>query len=589
MARKKYPDDPRNFEGMSDDYIIQVITEDMERAYRFQRPFFEKFAEYYKLYNSEIDSDHKRADGANLFIPYIYNIVETMVPRILNSILETKPLISYKPVNVDDIDKARKMTALVAYQMKQFMKASTRLYEIIKSSMMYGTAISKQTWKYETKQVVKRKLEKTPVTLDSGEVINVEQMQPYTEEVVVYDAPDIKNIPLESFFFDPAYTDIDESPFACHEYFKEKHELIAGEEAGLYKNTRKLSAGESFDGALYDRLEDHHESIGNMRDGVRIWEYWTNDFKVLVANKTTVIMCIPNPYYTKRKMFTKWCPIPMANEFYGKSPIETLRDLQYELNTMRSQRIDNISLAINRMFYINRNADIDVTQLKSRPNGYIEVDDMANDIREITFNDVTGSAYKDEEIIKTDMDVTSGVHSYDRGQNPQRRDTATVASLLTSASSERFKLQAMMLAEDPVTDIGKQFADLNKQFLSDDTFIRITDEGGGEMYEQITFADIDTEFDVVAVGASVDSTANKEVRQAQLVQLLNIAAGIPEINKVELAKEIFRAFEIKNVDDMFQEVPPEMMEEPEGPASDATGLYPQVGGVGALQGMMQNM
>ena len=104
MARKKKSFDPRNFGGRSDTEIMKIIEEDMKRSEEFQQPYFDKFALYFQQYNCVTET--KRSDGANLFIPYIYNIIETALPKILGSVFESKPFITYKPIGSDDDMKA---------------------------------------------------------------------------------------------------------------------------------------------------------------------------------------------------------------------------------------------------------------------------------------------------------------------------------------------------------------------------------------------------------------------------------------------------------------------------------------------------
>lgn len=555
MARKKIPDNPRDFEGQNDDYIIEVVTEDVKRAEEFMAPYMAKFKTYNDAYNAVIPKERMRETGANLSIPYIYSTVETALPKIINSVFDSKPYITYKAVSSGNEDKARNLTNLIDYQMRQKMKAAGTLYDIFKSALIDGTAISKQTWKLKTKIVIERQPDTEEVQLESGEMQTIEVMVPQEIEKVIYDAPDMKQIPLGQFLFDPAYSTIEDSPFACHTYYMEMHELKAGAKSGKegedkYTNVKKINTEAMTD---TDHFGEPNKR-GNMRDGVLIWEYWTDGWKVMIANKNTVVQSMPNPYYHRTKPFTKWSTTPVPGAFFGKSMVEALIDLSHELNTLRSQRLDNVSFAINRMFLINKNADIDTKQLTSRPNGFIEVDDIENDIREMIMADVTSSAYRDEEVVKGDMDVTSGVHSYDRGQNPARRDTATVASLLTSASSERFKLQAIMMEEDPLTDIGRQLAELNKQFLTDETFINIVGEDGVEETQAaLSFEDINLDYDVAAVSTAIEPSVNKEVRQSQLIQLLNVAASIEGVNTPELMREIFMAFEFKNANEMVLE------------------------------------
>lgn len=589
MPRKKVqktPINPRNFEGMDDEYILSIVVEDKKRCETFIAPMMAKFKEYQDGYDAFIRPEDKREYGANLNIPYIYSTVETALPKLLNSIFTSKPFISYKPVYEGTQEKADYMTALIDYQFRRKIKSSVLFYEVFKDTMILGTGITKQSWRRTEKSVQKRMPIEREIELPDGTVTQVTVDAPQKVNKVTYDAPDIINIPLKDFRFDPAYSQIYDMPWCGYEYPTELWKLHEGAENKKYKNLDKISTENT-----QDVTTDPFASKADMRNGVKIFDYWTDEWHVVVANDNVVILVEENPYFHGCKPFTKWVMIPKPNNFYGKSTVDTLLTLSSELNTLRSQRLDNVSMAINRMFLINKQSTIDVAQLQSRPNGFIEVDDIENDIVELKMADVTSSAYSDEKIVKEDMDVTSGIHSYDRGNTPERKDTATVASLLSTASSERFKLQAIMMEESPLSDIGFQLAELNKQFITDEVFITITGQSGKEEEMVITFDDIDTELDVIAVGTAIEPSVNKEVRQSQLIQLLNTAATIPEVNKVELVKEILKVFEFKNAEDMVQEVPPEIPAEeiaPEEAGGEAQGLYPQLGGVGGLGNYLQN-
>ena len=63
-----------------------------------------------------------------------------------------------------------------------------------------------------------------------------------------------------------------------------------------------------------------------------------------------------------------------------------MKDLQAELDTLRNQRIDNISFVLNRMWKVRKGADIDEAELVSRPHGIIRVDNP-DDVTELAMND----------------------------------------------------------------------------------------------------------------------------------------------------------------------------------------------------------
>lgn len=607
MAREKKPPlNPRDFYGQSDQYILETVTDDINRWKRYSQTYIEKMQEYYNDYQSQLDSNmvarNKQLNRASLYIPYIYSTIETAIPKIVNAIWDSKPLIVYRPVAEDAAPKADIMTNLVDFYMTQKMGAATVFYDLVKGALIYGTAITKQSWDKQERKMYRWADKEHEVEIDDedneGKKKKVKTKKKAKESYnrVMYDAPKMDYVNLSNFFFDPAFTTIDAAPFCGQMYYEELWRIKQKEKEGIYKNTKYLSGTD-----INDLPRDTTTEKGMMRDGVKIWEYWTNEWVVVIANETTVIRCDPNPYHHGRKPYVKWEVIPMPNEFYGKSTVETLQDLQRELNTIRMQRRDNINMALNRQYTVTRDSDIMPENMVSRPNNIIFVNTQ-EDVKALETPDVTSSAYQEEQVVKGDMDVVSGIHSYDRGQEPARQDTATVASLLTSASSERFRLQAMCIEEDSMTELGFQLAELVKQFMTEGPYIKI--EYGSDFEKAlrevdkemgtnvsaevkdllVTPEDIDAEYDVIATGSASDPTVNREVRQSQLIQLFGTLQNVPGLNLPMIAEQLFKEFGFKNASDFIMEEQP--MEAP--PAEEPQEFGTPMGGVGGEALMMQN-
>jgi len=579
MARKKAEKyrDPRDFEGRKDDYIVQKVVDDVIASESYIEGKKDEWERYYQLYRSYIKAENKRTTGSNLSIPYIFSIVETIVPKIVMGMLKSRPFLVYKPVKVEDTEKAAKMTRLVDYQMTNKMSGTVKLTEVIKSCVIYGTAISKQPWKFEEKKFVKRKTQTVP-NPDTGDLEEVEVE--VLMQGVKYDAPDIENITLEQFFVDPYGTTIDNSEYCGDKYFMPLHKLKTGEEQGKYKNINKISPGNEIQVATgaTERLSSIGKDDKPAKDAVEIIEYWTNDWKILIANRTVCIQAEPNPYYHREKPYTRWVDIPVPNEFYGIGDVEVSEMLQYEMNTVRNQRIDNTSFALNRMYKVLRSANIEPSQLISRPNGFIELDEMS-DLEQLDITGAAGVGFDEEQAIKADMNDVTGVHNQDRGAPTSRRETATTATIMNEGSTERFSFRVILLEDDALAKMGMQLAWLNRQFVDTDTEIRVTGDNVGDTdkgVETVTPDDLDVDLDLVAVGSASDPSANKEVRQNQLIQMLNVAANpinAQYVNTPELLKSVFLAFDLKDVDKYIQEPAPVEPPQPEIPG----GLAPQGG------------
>jgi hypothetical protein len=258
-----------------------------------------------------------------------------------------------------------------------------------------------------------------------------------------------------------------------------------------------------------------------------------------------------------------------------------MESLQAELNTTRNQRIDNVSFVLNKMWKIKRGANIDTTQLISRPAGFVKVDEE-DDISEIQFSDVTASSYNEEGVIKSDIDRTTGVNDTARGTQSQRRETATTMNILANAGGERFRLKTMLIEYGGLHDMANQIIALNQQYIDRPREIMVLGDDGVLDNDVIEPEEIDGAWSIVAVGSSMEPVVNKELRQTQLVQLYNMIQARPDINHQEILRTIFESFDIKNIDRIFA-VTQAMMPQPGMPGAGAMPVMP-LGSTGGIDG-----
>ena len=560
-------DNPRDFLNMDKKLVLQQVVQDFNDSNNFQTNSFKLFEECYQMYRAYIRKENLREDGSNLFIPYIFNIVENAYPKIVKSLFSVRPYIPFMPVNINDANsavKAENMTKLVEWELDNKMKGRLVYNDILRSCCMYGTAISKQTWRLEERPVVKRQeiagLQTDPET---GLTVSVSTMQPVETTEIIYDAPYMQNIELTDFFFDPYGTNIDNCEYVIHRYWLPMHKLLEMATNGqlditpaeLKEKVRPSGRNATSDKA-YDKASTINMGSKPMRSNeVEVLEYWTDACKCLVLNRDVVALVAPNPYWHRRKPFSKWECVPVSGEFYGIGIIEMCRQLQVELNTTRNQRIDNVSMALNRMYTILRTANIDTTQLRSRPNGFIEVDDH-DDLKEIPIHEVKDSGFSEETIIKNDMDVTSGVYNYTRGEPADRRETATTASILAQAGNDRFESEVLQIGWGGFSDSALQLAWLNRQYITMDTVIAVVGDNGQQSSVMINQDDIDVDLQIIPAPSSLFSAANKQIQQNALVQLSNILVNNPVVNQEEYLKRVFEAFDFTDADKLIAKQAP---------------------------------
>lgn len=579
MKELRPDQNPRDFGKLDDEMALTQVLDDYKVSETFVREKFDLFIKLYKLYRSYIEQKDMRPHGANLFIPRVFSTVETVTPKIVNAIFDSRPFAKTIPVGDTPVEKSDKMDALLDFQLTQQMKIYTTLTDIVKTFLIYGTAITKQSWSFKTKKVIEQR--PTAATL-----FGILGTEPVEVLAVAKDQPDIKLIPLLDFFPDPSAPNIEDGRYAIYRYHEDLHVLKEGEKDGKYKNIKEIAA--SSGSGTYGGQETMSDAAGLTesslsRKDVEILEYWTDEWLVVVANQSTVIFKGPNPFHHREKPFARWIDHSVPGEFYGIGEAEPLEALQLELNTTRNQRIDNASMILNNMWLTRRGAQIDPEQLVSRPNGIIELDDIEGDIKLLEKRDHLHASYNEEATIKDDMDHTVGVFDSARGSSPGRRETATTMNILSTAAFDKFKLKILLTEEGGMHEAIMQIIKLNNQFVDHTLEMRILNEQGQLTEATIEPEDIMGQYDLKLVGGNTDPTINKEYRQNQMTQLYSLIREDPHVHQQAFLRRLLEAYDIKNVDELLtspEQSPPAAMMQ--GGEEGMMGITPPPG---APQGM----
>lgn len=553
------------------DAVAKVVNA-FNEANNYRQEYEEKWLRFYQLYRNY--QEHKKPNGANLFIPYVFSIIETLVPKIVSLVFASRPYIGYLPLNRNSIERAKNMEALVDYQLVQKIRFISVATEWIKDALIYGTGIIKVGWAYEEREVV----EAQPLMRLFGKGYG---KLPKKIKKVVRDEPIVECIDPFDFYVEPGARDICDAKYCIHRTIRSKSYLKRMEKQGVYKNIDAIEEATPADLGFDQRASSIGENVSNKK-GVELLEYWEDDRLITVANRAVVIRDEPNPFWLKKKPFIKIVDTIDPHNFYGIGEIEPIEHLQHELNTIRNMRMDNINLIINRMWTVKNSADISPEELISRPGGVIHVQNH-DDIQPIKLDNVAAESYKEDELIRRDIDLATGVNDYVRGTNPDRRETATTASVLSTASNERIKLKATLLEDTGIGELGVWLAALNRQFIDRPYVIRLLGEDSGVDFREITHDDINGDFDVIALGSSVDPVVNKTARLNSLIQLYSIFQNNQYINQYELTKRILEVADIKDAKVlMLQPEQPQQQAQPQaitdvGLAQGMTGLEDEMG------------
>jgi len=542
--------------GQRETDLMNAFYLQREDAYQYfynvLRPRYER---YYKLFVA-YSGDRKRevkSWQANVFVPYVQAVIETMMPRILDA----RPDFTVIGRNAEDNLKAEKQQQLCDY-LWEIAKMDAVTEDVVRSALIYGTGFIQVSWK---KDVRKLKFLKT-------KDIGSRKYKWQEEERTFYDAPfaewvdnfglwyDWHNIQreLKNYWFkrlvlsaneirrrypmaDPMRLEMalnsaggDLTDYAAirqltkssqERITKDADRNVAISYSGVYYNTQRY---QQVDSKL--RMYEVHEWTRPYED----------TFAVMVGGSRIPILrggFMPIPYDFKETPFIEVPYLRVPGEFEGYGIAAILESPQILLNTIKNQRLDAATLSIHKMWIVNPLANINKDELVTRPFGIIYSIDPQG-VREVQFSDIKASAYKEEDLLKADMHYASGVDDASMGVGSGAN--ATEIRHLRESTLERVRLFINHLG-NAYADVIRYWMDMERQLFTKDMTIRVTGDNGEIEFPLIEKDDLMGRFDYRA--AVLPSIAGQQdVQKKQDMDLFQLLISLPFIDQRKLTAKV---------------------------------------------------
>jgi hypothetical protein len=510
---------------MTTEQTINLVSKRFNLARNNQVSWFEKFIRWYGLYRG-YQARKNYYGRSNLFIPASFWTVESYVPRVVRALRK----IIATPQAEDDVANAKATSALLEFQQEQLGWVEF-LDQWVRSAGIYGSYPAKVSWKY------------------TGEKKE--------------DRPQVDLVDINDLFIDPNAEDIDQARWVIHKTTKHFDDLKT---TGTYKNLDQIMPRNSgrYDGDQWKQQRKAILSVAQQPPDsqskiVDLYEYWGfdddgNNMLLTVANKNTVIREEPNPMADilpgNALPFVMLYDLKVPHELYGIGEIEPIEKLQEELNDTRNQRMDNVTLILNRMWEVLRTADVSEENFVSMP-GKVFYSNIPNGIREISTPDVTNSAYNEEKLIKEDIQQTAVGSANVDIPAVQKSETATGILAIQEAGDTRTeeKVKNLKIA---VKKLWRMILALDQTLLDKDFVIRIKGQTG-ITFEKHTPSDIKGNFDI---DVEVESQQNRMVKKQEAMQLYQLSKDTPNANIEKAYKDLLELFDKSNPDEYVLPPPP---------------------------------
>ena len=504
-----------------------------------------------------VEGIRPNAPPPNVWIPSTYSTLRAELSTIVLSTFseDQGPPFVFKPpdsipsgLSPDDaVMQAELDTAFAGNQMRK-MNAFVLYRNWFSDALRYGTGIIKFAWR----RVTETEFEEVPV-LDpvTGQPIPGVDGQPLTrpepKEVVLENGPQIENIDIRNFFIDWDFNDIEDMVFVAHRKVISREELARRGKNGTYKNVDIIldNKGEAFK----RDIEEHSQILRSMRGlggqdspkvdedspffkkhaKVEIVEIQRDDEFITIALSPgfALLRQIDNPFNHGQKTYLAVRNIIRPKMFYGISEPMLMESLQNEENYIHNTALKNMNLAINKTFVADRNADIDLDRLKSRPGGVI----LSNDVDAVKQLDVNEVGLNGFTILKGAIeaakeDATSVTRTF-KGATPTRGETATTTAALLGQASSAIKFKYKEWFHEGIVPFAQMLQSLNRQFMDFEQVIKIQDQLGQDTWASYKASSVEVEFPVYPVSSLEDVFGDKQLRQANILRFTQIMGSNP--------------------------------------------------------------
>lgn len=376
---------------------------------------------------------------------------------------------SYDVVNVEALDKDDPLQVQAASFAKQLLqiRLSTSIPWFLiamgafQEANVAGVVVSKQDWFYHEGPIKKT------------------------------DRPEVSLVPIENFRFDPAASWVDPvgtSPYLIQLlplYVKDVRARVAnGTWLPVSESEIRSAAGKPADSIRLTRtgrsdetdnsiaVSDYsivwvHENI--VEEDGRDWLYYTLG--------TTTLLSAPVPMETKYphgRPFAVGFTVVEAHKIYPSSLPRISRDVQAEINNIANQRIDNVSFAMNKRYFVKRGKQVDLRSLtRNVPGSVTLMDSPDTDVVVQSTPDVTGSAYQEQDRLNLDFDEVVGVFSGSSVQSNRRlNETVGGMNLLSNSTNKVTNYRLRCFVESWVEPVLRQLLQLERHYETDSVLMQ---------------------------------------------------------------------------------------------------------------------
>ena len=557
----------------ADDYYEEEIEPEVIRRHKV----YEGDAKYYK------DKFPHLTNISDVTASDFHDTVEWAIPSLIKVFFGNEDICKLQGVNSEQDEKAAAAhSELIKYQLERCNDGFLIFYDWIKNSLIDNLGIVKCYWERETtiepKQLVMSGQELLEMQMNPRiNVISVEQIAPdvlnvsYEETTnITKNQPKLEVVPPSEFRFSPEAKSLDDIGFVAHRKVVNLDYLRRREREGVFQNISDVIEDEGANGSVertnyetdlnpraYDKIDDQGKE--EAKKEYLLYECYVKrainndgileDLIVTMVGNTIVRL---EENTMGRHPFFVISPIRDTLRLFPRRGIADLVGELQDLNTaFLKQIIYNIAVNNDKQAFLNIDMLVDPNEFIDGKKAVRVVGNPREAVMWSPIEQLQPQVFQFLEYMNTMKENRTGITRYNQGMDANSLNkTATGITQIMNASNQRLELIARIFAETGVKQLFRHMIKMNQMFITEETFIRITDKR-----KPIYPEDLEGTIDITV---NVGVVAGSKQQQAQAMQLLLgmypqlVQVGIADVSHVAYAfGRLVEALGYKNVSDFI--------------------------------------
>jgi hypothetical protein len=456
------------------------------------------------------------------------------------------------PDNVFAAASAEAMKALVRHRLTKSINWPILVAGAYQDAASVGVVCSYNHWEYEQKEDadgMRRVIKDRPcIKLRPVENIRIDpsadwmdpvNSSPYLIDIIPMYVCDVREM-----------MDADDPKTGAPKWKSYSDDEIAQGMPDMMDSTRQVRQGRSqADALLEKRGISQHDVVWVMKfflkDKGEDWCFYTLGTHALLTEPKPV----SEVYFHGVRPYTLGCVVLETHKAMPDGPTWMSRDLQREMNDNVNSRMDNVKLVLNKRYLVGRGRQVDIQSLlRNVPGGVTMSTDPKSDVVPLEWNDVTSSAYMEQDKLGQDFDDLVGNFTPNtRFANHGMSETLGGSKMAASGASAMTEYQIQTFVKTWVEPTLRQLVMLEQQYETDERIMALAGremakafpQFGGMVNDSLLMQDLILTVDFGMGATNPETRLQKFLMAAQAANTL-VQTAPPGANVGEMIKEVFR-------------------------------------------------